>query len=222
MQRTGWLMAASMGLGTLALGTLELYVRREYVFNLYLLNKAVASAAILLIAASFTISALVHFGWMHKPALAHRRPLGVVGFVLALGHIALTLTVPDPDRVSAFKFPFPGYFIEHAPAMLFAAIGFVIFANAFRLSLQQKRYFGTPQQARRSRVTLRYGYVGVLCIAAHATLLKAEGWSTWIQKPDPPLPPLSLIVAVLLLLLIALKTLHLTRAGRLFRDRTDA
>ncbi len=215
-------MAASLGLGTLAMGALELYVRRGYVFNLYLLNKAVASAAILLIAASFAISALVHFGWMRRPALAHRRPLGVVGFVLALGHLALTFTVPDPDRVSAFTFPFPDYFIAHWPAMLFAAIGFIIFANAFRLSLRQKRYFGTPQKARRSRVTLRYGYAGVLCIAAHATLLKAEGWSTWIQHLEPALPPLSLIVAALLLLVIALKAFHLARVGRLFRDRIDA
>lgn len=200
-------------------GLVELMIRRQTPASMYLLNKSLASTAILLIAVSYVISALITFRILPKKYLAYRRYTGIVGFGYALSHIVTTFKTPDPQSTVAYKFPFPEYFLERPLAMGSALVGLAIFIYAFALSLPYYSNNGTPEKARAWRIKLRYGYIGVLCIALHMSLLKFEGWVSWIRTLTPKLPPLSLIVGSILTGMVLIKILHFKKERRIFVTR---
>ena len=216
--RKFWLYSIILSLLFCSVGLGELMIRRQTAANLYLLNKALASTAIVMISLSYVISAVHAFWKAPNRILLYRRYTGLVGYGYALIHIAASLIVRDPEAITTPKFPFPDYFTSHPVSFIAALLGFGLFSYAFILSLTPQRYNGTPQKARSWRKKLRYGYVGVLCICLHMTLLKYEGWGTWLKTFTPTLPPLSLIIAALLSALILLKILHLKKEKRLFRS----
>ena len=214
--RKFWFYSILISLLICGAGLGELMIRRQTAANLYLLNKSLASTAILMITLSYVISALHTFWKVPNRILLYRRYTGLVGYGYAVVHIITSFITPDPKSPEQAKFPFPDYFIDHPVSFISALLGFGLFSYAFILSLNPGKHNGTPQKARAWRRKLRYGYVGVLLICLHMTLLKYEGWGTWLQTLTPRLPPLSLIVASLLSGLILLKILQLKKARRLF------
>ncbi len=211
-----WLISVTISIALIALGLVELMARRNSPVNWYLLNKSVASSAFLTILFSYILSAIHHFWPTFKRGLALRRPLGLSGYVLAVIHVGLTLLVADPKNLTNKKFPFPEFFIDHWLAMLCSIIALAYFTYAFKISVAPARFRMSAEHTLLWRKRLRYGYVAVLFVLTHATLLKFEGWIAWFQSLDPTLPPLSLIVVCLGIVLIALKSIQLTRLRRLF------
>ena len=209
-----WSIATAVAALLVALGLLELMLRRDANASLYLLNKSVAGAAFLMIALSYSLSAIHHFAPRFRNCHALRRPFGLTGFWLVLLHVMLTLLVENPDVPGTSKFPFPGYFLDHWPAILISLLALAYFIYAFKISIWPGQLL--LSSGRRWRRRLRYGYVAVLASLIHAVLLKFEGWISWLPSMDPALPPLSLITAMAGLFLILLKTWQLSRSGRLF------
>ena len=200
----------------ISLGLIELTIRRSVAPNLYLLNKSVAGTAFLMIAISYTFSAIDCFTRGFKTGLALRRPFGLAGYGFAVLHIFLTLIVADPEYPLLKKFQFPTYFIDHWMAISFALPALGYFSYALKISLWPGNMIKGAESSKRWRRRLRYGYIAVCLVFIHATLLKFEGWIAWMVSFVPVLPPLSLIVAVIGLGLIVLKILHLYKVQRLF------
>ena len=217
--RNFWIHTIAISLILCGAGLGELIIRRQTPANLYLLNKSIATTAILLIAGSYVLSALHTFGYAPKRILAYRRYTGLVGYGYALIHIMLTFVVPNPTATTSLQFPFPDYFIERPIAFLSACIALILFTYACWLSITPQRFNGTAVKARSWRMKLRYGYLGVILIGLHVTILKTEGWLKWIQTQTPALPPLSLITALILVGIIILKTLQLRKERRIFKSR---
>ncbi len=209
-----WIISIIAGTILVVLGLGELMIRRSSPPNGYLLNKSVAGAAFLMIALSYSLSAIHHFTKRFKAGFALRRPFGLVGYGLAVLHVILTLLVANPDAPDTRKFQLPDYYIEHWPAMLLSAMAFVYFTYAFKISIWPQPLLQTSGHHWRRR--LRYGYIAVLLAFTHAMLLKIEGWLNWLPTLNPVLPPLSLIIACIGLLLILLKIWQLARLRRLF------
>lgn len=180
----------------------------------YLLNKSVAGAGFLMIALSYSLSAIQYLTRRFESVYALRRPFGLVGYGLAVFHLLLTLLVENPEAPGTRKFVFPAYFLDHWPAILLSLLAFVYFSYAFKISVWPGKLLQASGQRWRRR--LRYGYLAVLAALVHAVLLKLEGWISWIPTLDPALPPLSLITAAIGVLLILIKTRQLSRRRRLF------
>ena len=195
-------------------------IRRQSDASLYLLNKSLAGTAILMITLSYVLSAVHRLWGAPNRILLYRRYTGLVGYAYAVIHIVATLFTPDPEHVSAFKFPFPHYFTDRPLAFITAFVGFVLFSHAFLISLNPAAHNGTPARARAWRRQLRYGYVGVLLIFVHLALLKFDGWVKWFSTFSPTLPPLSLIVAILVAGMVVLKVVQLKNENRLFGKRS--
>lgn len=211
-----WIRTLFVALLICLFGLAELMIRRQSVFNLYLFNKAVASTAIVTIALSYAFSAIYRFRRNTKYLLAYRRYFGIVGFGFALIHIVLVFLVSNPDQPSTPQFPFPTYFLDHFVSFAAAGVAFLVFSLACWISIKPVRYTENLARAKKWRQKLRYGYVGVLGIVLHATLLKYEGWGKWISTFDPLLPPLSLIIMTFVSILIVLKAVQLTKERRFF------
>ena len=146
--------------------------------------------------------------------------MGLVGYGYAVVHMLMSFFVRDPESTDQFKFPFPEFVLTHPISITAAVMGAGIFTYGLYLSIKPHRFNGTPRKARAWRAKLRYGYIGVLCIGLHMTLLKYEGWISWIETLDPALPPLSLLVAILVSCMILLKIAQLRRQKRLFSENT--
>lgn len=212
--RYHWGISIIIAVLLVGLGLLELMLRRDTGASAYLLNKSVAGAGFLMIALSYSLSAIHYLTRRFESFFSLRRPFGLTGYWLAVLHLLLTLTVTDPEAPGAMKFPFPEYFLGHWPAILISLLAFIYFSYAFKISVWPGKLLQSSGQRWRRR--LRYGYVAVLAALVHAVLLKFEGWISWLPTMDPALPPLSLITAAIGLLLILLKTWQLSRSRRLF------
>lgn len=103
----------------------------------------------------------------------------------------LTLIVADPKNPTAFKFPFPDFYLDKWSSILCAIFGFIIFIQMVRLSMPSQDFH-----------------------------IKRLGYATWKATTYKPLlPPLSLIVALVIVTLIFLKIVHLVTQKRLFCDK---
>ncbi len=210
-----WTVTFLFSLPLLLAGLAELMIRRDTGANLYLFNKAVASVAFLMITLSFVLSAIHHFWGPFRQILPYRRYAGLIGYGYAVLHINLVLLIRDPQNTQVLKFPFPEFFLQNGPAMIFALMGFLIFSWLVTLSFNTRKRFGTASKAKKLRSMLRTGYFGVLLIFFHAALLKHEGWLSWITTLKPALPPLSLVVALIGVGMIVLKVVQLAKVKRL-------
>lgn len=204
-----WLLTALSGFILIGLGLAELMVRRASAPNFYLLNKSIACTALLFIALSYALRPIL-MRWLSNPlkykkGLLFRRPLGILGFCLALIHSALSLLVRDPNTPQLHKFIFPAYFLDNWPAFFAAAVAFVSFAYLFKISIWNSSFRTSATQAQKWRKHLQIGFFSLLLAFMHAALLKYQGWIKWLNSFDPTLPPLSLIALAIVLFLIVLK-----------------
>ncbi len=127
-------------------GTAWLFLRRGEV-NLHIVNKAVAVTALLLIGIT-----------MVAPR-SHRRSLGLTGAFCAILHSGASLLA------LADRFPWPGWFVDHAPSM-----GVALLASAMLLAMVAAS-FGMKWKR-----PLRWGLPLFVAGALHMASLKAPGW----------------------------------------------
>ena len=208
MTQRYWLNTIGVSILICLLGLAELMVRRQTGANLYLLNKSLASTAFLMITGSFVWSAIHHYAKLPQNWLPYRRYLGLTGYGYGVIHIIVGFFARDPEQPGALKFPFPDFILDHPLSYLFGIPGFVIFTHFAIRSIRPRQ----PQKGISHRkppgLSPFYGYIGVLLIFLHSTLLKYEGWLTWIETRSPWLPPLSLIVASLVIGMACIKLIH--------------
>ncbi len=169
-----------------------------------------------MIVLSYSFSAIHHFSKGFRTGIALRRPFGITGYVLALIHVCLVLTLPDPASPAAVKFPFPAFFLDNWESIAIALVALGYFSFACVISINPTRYCATPAAAIAWRKRLRYGYLATIAAIFHAGLLKYEGWLNWLASYEPLLPPLSLIALTLCAAFVALKATQLIKIGRLF------
>ncbi len=211
-----WLITAGFAILIIILGLTELTIRRDTPANWYLLNKSVACTAFLMILLSYTFSAVHHYWQSFRVGLALRRPFGLLGYGIGLVHIVITLVVADPASSSVNKFPFPSYFLDHWFSIALALLAVVYFTYAFKISIQPAPFLVSADRSKLWRKRLRYGYIAIIAIFLHASILKVDGWINWFKTLDPTLPPLSLIMLSIGFVLILLKAKHLNNVRRLF------
>ncbi|MFK7848950.1 MAG: hypothetical protein AB8G77_26925 [Rhodothermales bacterium] len=213
-----WFVAIAAGSLITALGLFELMIRRSAGPSIFLLNKSMAGAAIILIALSYTFSAIHYFSGKFKAGYKLRRPFGIVGYGFSILHIVCTFFVSDPQNIVLKKFPFPEFFLDNWFSIALSAMAFLYFSYACFISFWPKRLLNRKAQTSNWRTHLRYGYVAVVLILGHILALKVQAWKEWFTTSDIFLPPLSLVIGIALAFLIIVKTVHLFKQKRLFKE----
>jgi DMSO/TMAO reductase YedYZ heme-binding membrane subunit len=163
--------------------------------TLYLFNKALANAALLLVGLSMLLSSLSRLRRIGADKLVYRKYLGVVGFGLAVLHVLMS------HRALSAKFPWPDWLGQNWETALLGVCAFILFAVMTAVS--NRRAVQRMGGARWRRFLSYAGYLGVLLVVVHASLLKGPSWLNWVRTFDPWLPSLSLPTTVFGLAVLA-------------------
>lgn len=167
----------------------------EWKVTLYLFNKALANAAALLIGLSMLLSSLVRLRRLAPDKLVYRKPLGVVGFGLAVLHaLASHLALGE-------KFPWPGWVRENWESALLGGAAFILFAAMTAVS--NRRAMTLLGGAAWRRFLSLAGYIGVALVCVHVAWVKWPSWLNWVKTFNPWLPSLSLSTFVFGLAVLA-------------------
>jgi DMSO/TMAO reductase YedYZ heme-binding membrane subunit len=162
----------------------------------YVLNKAVAVAALALVAAALAVGPLLRLGLGDKRWLARRKSLGVHGFVLGAVHSALTIAILSPRTYGKLHDAAGALTFEGGLALLAGVAAFAALVGPAITSATVVRRSMPVDAWRRTQ--------GIAVIAlgvglAHVIVL---GWRTWLTPERwpghlPPLTAISVAVAVL-------------------------
>lgn len=185
------------------IGSLYLFARRGN-YDLYIANKVFATTSLVLIGLSFALSGLCYFWDFVDTKIIYRKSLGLVGFAFAIIHIVVTL------YFLPHKFAYPDWFVANITSVIFATLALLIFAIMAAIS---NRFAALELGGKRWRMILRTGYLALVFIIIHFTLLKYQGWIKWFATREPLLPPLSLLeiifaVAVIILRIALFISIH--------------
>ena len=176
---------------------------------LFISNKAIALAALTLIALSYSVGSLSKFWPKFSSLLSARKYLGLFGFGLGAIHGLISLLIFDPQH-------YPKFFTEGVLnftgelSMLFGVLALAIFAivaissiPSIAESLKQDKWLKIQ----------RLGYLGLLLLAGHVFVMGYKGWlqpSTW----PGGLLPISLVAFIIVALVILMKAIAIIALGR--------
>jgi len=182
-----WKQSVFWGVYALLGGIFYLYLR-TFSLSLSTFNSSATFAGMVLINMSFALSGTSYFWNLGKSYLGYRKPLGVVGFGFAILHI-LVSTYMYSENFSTLT-----YFTSNPIPFIFSLHAFVILTMMVIVS-----NFGIPARIGGIvwRQLLRIGYIAILFIIIHATLLSAPAWKNWFTTFKPILPPLSSITVLM-------------------------
>jgi len=155
----------------------------------FVLNKAIAVAALALVAMALAIGPARRLGLGDKRWLTHRKALGVHGFVLAAVHSALTIAILSPRTYAKLHDAAGSLTFEGGLALLAGVATFVALVGPAITS---------PDVVRKSmtgaawKQTQRAAVAALAIGLAHVAIL---GWRTWLTPEKWPggMPPLTAI-----------------------------
>lgn len=169
-----------------------LFERRGY-YNFYIINKVFGSTAVVLAGITLIIGPLSKKISFFTKAMTIRRHIGLLAFLLALGHVVLSLLfLPH-------KFPISWYIKEWLP-ITFGLLAICVWTYMAYISRDSKiKEFGAEIWKKRLS---RSGQMAFILIFLHLTVMKTGGWLKWLngevkQTPElanPDYPPASLFV----------------------------
>jgi sulfoxide reductase heme-binding subunit YedZ len=165
--------------------------------DLVRLNKSTAIGSVVLVALSFLLGPLARLGPWFVARLPYRKPLGLWGFAFAALHIALSLSLPQ----------YMTYFDLNAPAYVFGAVAFAMFA--FIAGTGTDAGFRALGFERWQSIQ-RTGYLALLLAVVHFYLIEAREFASLSLAAAPPGAAIALLFG-LLALLARLITLLLPR-----------
>lgn len=188
-----------------------LFLRRGFFFDgpetmdaLYIPNKAIANAGVLLIGFVFLLGPIVRYFDRFDKWLGYRKEIGIVGtFLLVLHGIITYFFLP-------LKVPKEMIDLDELD-ILAGVIGATILTFLFVISFKKAiSVFGATRWWFLHRWGLR---IAVLLTFIHMTLLKWEGWWTWItvggkatpSVANPLLVPVSLFIELFLVWVIIVR-----------------
>ena len=167
---------------------------------LFISNKAIALAALALIALSYAIGSLSKFWPKFSSLLNARKYFGLFGFGLGAIHGLISLLIFDPQHYPKF---FTDGVLNFAGelSMLFGVLALAIFAivaissiPSIAESLRQDQWLKIQ----------RLGYLGLLLLAGHVFVM---GYKGWLQPGTWPggLLPISLVAFIIAAFVLLLK-----------------
>jgi DMSO/TMAO reductase YedYZ heme-binding membrane subunit len=167
----------------------------------YVLNKAIAVASIALVAAALAIGPARRLGIGNKRWLAHRKALGIHGFVLGAVHAALTIAILSPRTYAKIHDTAGSLTFEGGLALLAGVAAFVALVGPAITS---------PTLVRKSmslaswKKTQRTAIVALAIGLGHVCIL---GWRTWLTPEKWPggLPPLTTFAVTIAAISLAVR-----------------
>lgn len=156
----------------------------------FILNKGISLSALLLVALNFGLGPMHNLG-LRVPAswLSARKQLGMTGFLLALVHVLISMTLLAPDTYAKFFEPDGTLTLLAGWSLLGGVLGFVTlwgYNLSFQTKLSDDRAFIEFITSR------RFLLVAMLFTGVHLFFMGYQGWL------DPGgwqggLPPISLV-----------------------------
>lgn len=161
---------------------------------LYLNNKALAVAAVALIAIAYAMGPLARFfPSAIVPRLDMRKWIGLFGFGLASLHALASLILFSPASYPKFFETNGQLNLVGELSMLFGVLGFAVFAIVAVLSVPSVAR-DVPEETW-LRVQ-RSGYLGLLLVLGHVFVMGYEGWGNPATWPGGLLP-MSLVAFII-------------------------
>lgn len=190
-----WVRTTIFSLVSLYFIGLSLYLEGTRL-SLRLLNKSTAWNAILLIGLSLALSGLCYFWNTFDSKIIYRKYLGIVGFVYAVIHAALTLYL-----LSA-RFNLVTYFLSPNNIVAFTAALISLLLLTFLTLISHQgaiEYFG----GKNWKVLMRFSYVAFATAMVHFFLKTGDVVLEWIFSGSifPPIAATMIIFAILVILL---------------------
>ncbi len=171
-------------------------------FPLLISNKAIALAAVGLIALSYILGSLVRFfPKTFKKTLSARKFFGLFGFGLAAMHGLISLLLFSPANYPKFFLESGSLSLTGELSMLFGVLAFFIFLIVAYTSIPVVAKTMDDKVWHR---TQRLGYLALMLTFLHVFFMGLEGW----LKPEGwpgGLLPISMVAAIILALALLLK-----------------
>ena len=195
-----WLKALGYTLIIFVLFSVYLYLRRGY-YNLYIINKVFGSTAVIVAAATLIIGPLHRKFASLARFMGIRRELGLIALGLAIAHVGASLMLQD-------HFKIPDFYIRIKYPLIFGITAVLVWLYmAFISRSSQIAKLGAGVWKKRLSLG---GKLAFLAIFLHLTVMKYQGWFTWLrgqtkQTPElanPSYPPASLFVFFAMLSII--------------------
>ena len=177
---------------------------------LFISNKAIALAAVVLIALAYLLGPLARF-WPKRivPLLGARQFFGLAGFGLGAVHGIGSLLLFTPANYPRFFLTDGTLSLTGELSMAFGVLSFLIFAVVAVTDLPGV----TAAMAEdRWQAVQRLGYGGLLLVLLHVVVMGFQGWlqpSTW----PGGLVPISLIAAIVIAVTLLLRIIVLMFPG---------
>ncbi len=167
----------------------------------FVLNKAIAVAALALVAMALAIGPLLRLGIGDRRWLARRKSLGVHGFVLGAVHSVLTIAVLSPRTYAKLHDAAGALTFEGGLALLAGVAAFAALVGPAMTSATVVRRTMAADAWRR---TQRTAVIALGVGLAHVVVL---GWRTWLTPERWPghLPPLTAISVAVATLSLAVR-----------------
>lgn len=166
-----------------------LFLRRGY-FDLYIINKVSAGASLIILAVVILIGPLSRLYDRFDSWIIYRKELGIVAFVLALAHGAISFFFLS-DRFSV------AYFMNHLATFILGFTSVFVLGYLFILSFERIINF---LDRKKWWLVQSWGVrIAGILVFLHVFLLKYPGWVNWYIKGGsselarPYLPPASII-----------------------------
>ena len=171
-----------------------LYTDKEITFINF--NKSIADVSVILISFSLAFSGISFFWKTFAKYEYYRKYLGITGFVYALIHVTITLTI----LLNSYNIINS---TSNVIAFICGLLAFIIFlimldiSNKYAIELLGSHFW---------KIIMRSGYFGLLLVIIHIYLKDIEIWNKWWSGMIP-VPPLSFLLFTLSISIICLRVL---------------
>ena len=156
----------------------------------FVLNKGIALSSLVLLTINFSLGPLQHMGikipdnWLQS-----RRSMGIAGFLFALIHVFMSLSILTPKYYSVF-------FVEEGTLSLRGGLsllgGILSFIFLWIYNISFKPVLKQDEKIIKIITSRKYLVYGMLLTGIHLFFMGYTGWTT-VDKWQGGLPPISLI-----------------------------
>lgn len=156
----------------------------------FILNKGIAFSSLVLLTINFSLGPLQHMGIkISDNWLKSRRSMGIAGFLFALIHVFMSLSILNPKYYSVF-------FVEEGTLSLRGGLsllgGILSFIFLWIYNISFKRGLKQDERLIKLITSRKYLVYGMLLTGIHLFFMGYTGWTT-VDKWQGGLPPISLI-----------------------------
>ncbi len=170
---------------------------------LFISNKAIALAAVILIALSYDFGPFARV-WprVFVPELATRKFFGLLGFGFAAAHVLMSLLLFNPTYYPKFFTEVGELNLTGELSMLFGIVAFLIFSAVAITSLPSVE---KSIEKRNWQALQRLGYLAFFLVMVHVLVMGLEGWLKPAGWPGGLLP-ISLVAFIIIALTFLIRT----------------